>query len=144
VIPSERGLCDIALLGIPFPHPSLINSALRRGLSRDVKMQLYFFHELGHVQALPFAAAYWLLASRASGRRRTPFLLTLLALQAFWEVAAESYVIWRMGRHYLTAWRKSPNPALVLFWPLMILLASLPFFAGTGRESRREQLYRNK
>ncbi len=47
VVLSDDDLCDIALLGIPLLHPSLINLALRRGLPAEMRRRLFFLHELG-------------------------------------------------------------------------------------------------
>lgn len=123
---SDDGLCDVALLGVPLPHPSLINATIRRGVPPRAKARLFFLHELGHLQTLPFLALPLLLLRR---KRRTGLAgaaLNLLALEAFWELATEVYVVFRAGRGYVAAWRASRNPAALLFWPLTLLLAALP------------------
>jgi hypothetical protein len=133
ITPSDDGLCDIALLGVPLPHPSLINTTIRRGVPDRTKARLFFLHELGHLQTLPLLALPLLLLRR---RRRTGIvglILNLLALEGFWELATELYVVSRMGREYVTAWRSSRNLAALLFWPLALLLAVLPLLGTRHR-----------
>jgi len=130
IIVSDNGLCDIAPLGIPLPHPSLINLALRRGMPDEARLRLFFFHELGHLQTLPLLLLPLLLLQLKQRTRRRSLLLNILGLEAFWELTSETYVVWRARHSYAAAWRASRNPAMVLFWPLMLALAALPFLAG--------------
>lgn len=132
VAPSERGLCDVALLGIPLPHPSLINLALRRGLPDGLKARLFFLHEFGHLQMLPLALLYWLFLRRTRRRRRIDVPLQLAAVQGFWELVTEAYVVWCMGPSYARTLSLTRSPWPVLFWPLMVSLAVLPFLSGLG------------
>lgn len=132
VVPSDDGLCDIVLYGLPFPHPSLINGALRRGVPERAKRRLFFLHEFGHLQTLPFLALLLPLLWRR--RRSGPAwpVLSLLSLEGFWELITEMYVISRGGREYVDAWRASRNPTALLFWPVALLVAVLPLI-GTRR-----------
>jgi hypothetical protein len=133
VVPSDDGLCDIALLGVPLPHPSLINAAIRRGMPDRAKRRLSFLHEFGHLQTLPLLALPLFLLRRKRRTGLTGAALNILALESFWELVTETYVVFRTGREYLTAWRTSRNPATLLFWPLMLLFVALPFLASLTR-----------
>ncbi|MFQ5614103.1 MAG: hypothetical protein ACE5H9_18435 [Anaerolineae bacterium] len=83
-----------------------------------------FRHELGHLQTLPLALAHaaWLWRARPPLRRvpllrRLAWLIgALIAHEAAWELAAESYVLARTGREYRRLYRQYPNPWLALFW----------------------------
>ncbi len=88
---------------------------------------MFFLHELGHLQTVPFLAAFLpvVLRRRRPGLRAR--LLDIVTLQAFWELATETYVVLRARREYLPAIRQARNPAAFLFWPVMGLLAALPF-----------------
>lgn len=50
--------------------------------------------------------------------------MDLLALNAFWELLSEGYVVWRMRRKYPLF---EASLAVLLFWPLMAALALLPW-----------------
>jgi hypothetical protein len=133
VVPSDEGLCDIALLGVPLPHPSLINATIRYGLPDRTKRRLFFLHEFGHLQTLPLLALPLLALRRRRSSGLARLGLNLLALEGFWELATELYVVSRTGREYFSAWRTSRNPAALLFWPLMLLLAALPLLGSPSR-----------
>ncbi len=109
IIVSDNGLCDIAPLGIPMPHPSLINLALRRGLPDEARLRLFFLHELGHLQTLPQLLLPLLLLQLKQRTRRRTLLLNILGLEAFWELTSETYVVWRARHWYAAAWR-APGP----------------------------------
>jgi hypothetical protein len=132
VVPSDDGPCDIALLGVPLPHPSPINAAIRRGLPDRAKRRLSFLHEFGRLQTLPLLALPPLLWRQKRRPGLAGAILNLLALEGFWELATEIYVVSRKGREYITAWRTSRNLAALLFWPLMLALAALPLLLGTA------------
>ena len=114
--------CDLVVEGKEFPHPSLVNLFIRRGLSDDARLRLGAWHEFGHLQALPFAAlfALTLLATIACNPRRLPrkIVAALIGVQAAWELASESYVVARVSaREYCRAYAKSnARMRLGLFW----------------------------
>jgi hypothetical protein len=133
IVVSDDGLCDIAPLGISMPHPSLINLVLRRGVPDETRSRLFFLHEVGHLQTLPLLLLPLLLLQRKQRTRGKSLLLNILGVEAFWELASETYVVWRARHEYSAAWNASRNPAMLLFWPLMLILAALPFLAVSGR-----------
>lgn len=139
ILPSRDGLCDVALLGVSLPHPSLINLTTRLGLPERLKARFFLLHEFGHLQTLPLVGLPLLLLHRHPVARRKTILLKLLALQAFWELFSEGYVVLKTGRAYLAAWRASRNPAILIFWPMMLLLATLPFRSRSSGFGRRER-----
>lgn len=105
---------------LPIPHPPLINLLIRRGLPRRAKRQLSYWHEVGHMQTLPVAILHAVALTR--GRRRPRWrhgLLALLGHEALWELAAESYVVWRAGPDYRRLYRQHHNSFLLPFWLLM-------------------------
>ena len=109
---------------VPIPHPPLINLLIRRGLPQETKRQLSYWHEVGHMQTLPLALLHAVLLAR--GRRFPLWLrvpLALLGHEALWELAAESYVVWRAGLNYQRLYRQYPNPFLLPFWLLMATIA---------------------
>ncbi len=111
---------------VPIPHPPLINLLIRRGLPMQVKRQLSYWHEVGHMQTLPLALAHALLLSRS---RRVPLWLhvplALLGHEALWELAAESYVVWKAGSKYRELYRKRPNPFQPAFWLVMAAISAI-------------------
>lgn len=116
---------------VPPPHPPLINRLIRRGLPPDDRLRLSYRHELGHLQTLPLALAHAVWLWR--GRRRRPGLrvgrlirlaAALVAHEAAWELASETYVLARSGRDYRALYRKHPNPLLAAFWWGMAALAA--------------------
>jgi hypothetical protein len=132
IVVSDDGLCDIAPLGISMPHPSLINLVLRRGVPDETRSRLFFLHEVGHLQTLPLLLLPLLLLQRKQRTRGKSLLLNILGVEAFWELTSETYVVWRTRHEYSAAWNASRNPAMLLFWPLMLILAALPFLAVSG------------
>jgi len=114
--------CDLVVEGKAFPHPSLVNLFIRRGLNDDARLRLGAWHEFGHLQALPFAALFALTMVAAIVRNPRRLLrkivAALIGVEAAWELASESYVIAQVGmREYRHAYAK-PNPQtrLALFW----------------------------
>jgi hypothetical protein len=115
------------------PHPSLINLALRWGVPDETRLRLFFLHEVGHLQTLPLLLVPLLLLRRKQQTCRGSLLLNILGVEAFWELTSETYVVWRARDEYSAAWKDSRNPAMLLFWPLMLILAALPFLTVPGR-----------
>ena len=124
---------------ISLPHPPLVNLLIRRGLPREARERLGYWHELGHVQVLPLALAHavWL---RRRGRRtqhrswagRLAHLASaLIAHEVAWELAAESYVAAKTWPEYGQLYRKHPKPLLVSLGIGMAVLALLTF-SGSG------------
>ena len=71
--------CDLVVEGKEFPHPSVVNLFIRRGLAPDGRLRLGAWHEVGHLQTLPFAAFFalvmvWppLCGIPATGRENSP------------------------------------------------------------------------
>lgn len=116
---------------ISLPHPPLVNLVLRRGQPRQERVYLSFLHEFGHLQTLPLALAHVLfLAGRGRrqerGRKRGLIALVaaIIAHQALWELASESYVAFAAGRKYGRIYRRYPNPrGHLVFWGGMAALA---------------------
>ena len=112
--------CDLVVEGREFPHPSLVNLFIRRGLTPAARLRLGAWHEFGHLQALPFVAlfALTLLAAIVRNPRRwlRKIVAALIGVEAAWELASESYVVRQVGtRAYRRAYAK-PSPNLALFW----------------------------
>lgn len=118
---------------IPLPHPPLVNRVIRRGLPRAARLQLSYWHELGHLQTLPLALAHALwMWRRRRGRRHDSFVLRslrfatgLIAHEAAWELAAEAFTMVRAGTTYRQLHRRHPSPWLPAFWVGMAALAVL-------------------
>lgn len=114
--------CDLVVEGKEFPHPSLVNLFIRRGLTPEARLRLGAWHEFGHLQALPFVALYALTLFAASIRHPRhwirKFLAALIGVEATWELASESYVIAQVGtREYRRAYAQSnARMRLGLFW----------------------------
>lgn len=133
--------CDLIVEGKEFPHPSLVNLFIRRGLSPEARVHLGAWHEVGHLQTLPFAAffALTLLAAIVRKPRRLlrKIIGALIGVQAAWELASESFVVAQVGaREYRRAYAK-PHPNLTLFWiggALAAIAATLTVLNGR-RES---------
>ena len=113
--------------GVALNHPPVVNLVLRRGQPRQERLYLSFLHEFGHLQTLPVAIihALWLLGS---GRwRRRGFwgmLAALVAHEAVWELASESYVLMKARGEYGRIYRNYPNPVgRFAFWSVMFSLA---------------------
>jgi len=109
---------------LPLPHPPLINLLIRRGLPPEARLRLSYWHEMGHLQALPLALAQavWMWRCQSGSRPRSLWRrlirLTagLIAHEAAWELAAESYAMAKAGREYRRLYHEHPNPLLALFW----------------------------
>lgn len=116
---------------ISLPHPPLVNLVLRRGQPRRERVYLSFLHEFGHLQTLPVALAHALLLI-ITGRWRgrgiwgtfVAILVAIIAHQALWELASESYVMVASGREYGRIYHDYPNPlGKITFWGGMAALA---------------------
>ncbi len=130
----EGSLWHLVRLGrLALYHPPLVNLVLRRGLPREERLQLSFLHEFGHLQTLPVAVLHllWLVVY---GRFRRPtktetgltILAAVVAHQATWELASESYVVACTGPAYRHIYREHPNSwGHITFWGGMTLLAAL-------------------
>lgn len=110
--------CDIIVGGKEFPHPSLVNRFIRRGLPPDARLRLGAWHEFGHLQTLPFAALFALALLAAIVRHPRRLLrrlgAVLIGAEAAWELASETYVVTKVGtRAYRRAYAR-PNPNLNL------------------------------
>ncbi len=120
--------CDLVVEGKAFPHPSLVNAFIRRALPRDERFYLGVWHEVGHLQALPFVIPFALTLIAVILRRPRPLLpkliAALLGTQAVWELASETYVVTKTRKDYRRAYPRL-NPNLVAFWSGMSALAVL-------------------
>lgn len=121
VVRAAGGMdCDIEVEGHAFPHPSLVNQFIRRGLPGDVRVLLGARHEVGHLQTLPLAGLFFLtllaaiLYNPRDGVRKTIGLL--VGVQAAWELASESYVVGHIGTRAYSRVYAKPSLTLVLFW----------------------------
>lgn len=120
----ENELWHLVKVGnVTLNHPPLVNWILRRGLARDDRLRLSYLHEFGHFQTLPFAVLHLLLLIRSTRRKRRStygwlawLSSLLLAHEAVWEIAAETYVALHNGKAYFTTYRKSPDPLQPAFW----------------------------
>ena len=88
----------VVVPGLALPHPGLVNLFARWGLPVDERLALTCRHEFGHLQTLPVPLAHLLLIlwprrGRRGGSRWLCALIGLVAHQAVWELAAESYVV---------------------------------------------------
>jgi hypothetical protein len=104
------------LWGVALPHPSLVNVVIRRGLPVGDRLRLSYWHELGHLQALPLVAVAALIKRASARRGRRSLMLSILGLNALWELLAESYVVWKVRGEYLRIYRRTWNPFLIPFW----------------------------
>lgn len=121
----------VKVWGIPLPHPPVVNLILRRGLPEQDRLYLNYLHELGHLQTFPIMLPYavFLLLAKHRCSERKPNLLTqisqlLLALQAVWEMAAESFVLFHTGSNYHHIYDHKNRTGRSFFWVSMIALAT--------------------
>lgn len=130
---------------VPLPHPPLVNRLIRRGLPQEARLRLSYWHELGHLQTLPIALAHaawqWRrrpdLARESSVSRALRFAVVLIAHEAAWELAAESYGAVRTGPEYRRLYRERRNPFLAAFWVGMAGLTLVGTTISLWRESSR-------
>ena len=112
-IAVENGLWHLVRVGgLPLHHPPLVNLILRRGLPRRARLRLSLLHEFGHLQTLPVALVHVvvLLFSRRWRKRGVSGTLAALAVaviahEAVWELASETYVIAAAGPEYRRIYR---------------------------------------
>jgi nucleoside-diphosphate-sugar epimerase len=106
--------CDIIVEGVAFPHPSLVNRFLRRGLRDDARLYLRAQHEAGQVQTLPFAAL--IVLTFLSGTVRPPrsrlknLFVGLLGVGARWKFSSEAYVVNKWCAHLSLNVRGTARP----------------------------------
>lgn len=135
-LPAEIAVEDelwhlVRVAGAPLNHPPLVNLVLRRGLPRQDRLYLSFQHEFGHLQTLPIALIHAALLLTLGNWRQGGILHTLKGLamalvahEAVWEMASETYVMVSAGPRYRSIYRRHPNPGgLLLFWATMGALA---------------------
>ena len=103
--------------GVALNHPPLVNLLLRWRQPRRQRLYLSFLHEFGHLQTLPLAILHvlWLLVKGHWRGRGVLGWLTVpaaavIAHEAVWELASESYVVVKAGREYGRIYRDHPNP----------------------------------
>ncbi len=124
-IQVENELWHLVRVGrVSLPHPPLINLFLRAGLPHSERLRLSFEHEYGHLQTLPVAVLHLMLLRPLRRKSLTAWMAALLAHQALWELAAESWVMTHEGESYRRAYqgiRKRP----LLFAIGMLTLAAV-------------------
>ena len=129
----------VVVPGLALPHPGLVNLFARWGLPADERLALTYRHEFGHLQTLPVPLAHLLLIlwprrGQRGGSRWLRALVGLVAHQAIWELAAESYVV-VSSRHDRSRSRSRTGRAIyVILWSGMAFLAA----AGTAFLMLRE------
>ncbi|GAB4528500.1 MAG: hypothetical protein Fur0018_14630 [Anaerolineales bacterium] len=131
----------VAVPGLAIPHPGLVNAIVRRGLPTDIRLELTTRHELGHLQTLPVPLLHllfmlWPRRGRASHSLWLRLLLGLLAHQAAWEMAAESYLVLKDARSIHAPRRVQNRVLYVFFWCCMALVA----LWSTSLISKREEV----
>ncbi|RMF85110.1 MAG: hypothetical protein D6736_17945 [Nitrospinota bacterium] len=127
---------------LPIPHPPLINLFLRRGLPPAEKRKLSYWHELGHLQTVPWAfllAAIYLgmlwWRAEIGGSLLWRGMAALIGHEAIWELGAEGYVIRHMGRQYWQIYEQRGDMiSLAAFWFGLSLLAIITtwYIVGWG------------
>ena len=126
----EDRLWHLVRIGrVTLSHPPVVNLFLRAGLPNADRLRLSYLHEFGHLQTLPIALAHAFAILWSGLRRRWSLagrigwvLGALLAHEATWELASESYVVLAAPAAYRETYRRHPNPFALLFWPGMALL----------------------
>ncbi len=121
----------VVVPGLALPHPGLVNLFARWGLPVDERLALTCRHEFGHLQTLPVPLAHLLLIlwprrGRRGGSRWLRALIRLVAHQAVWELAAESYVV-ANARHNRSRSRSRAGRAIYA-----ILWSGVAFLAAVG------------
>ncbi len=111
-----------------------INLFVRWGLPADERLALTYRHELGHLQTLPVPLVHlflilWPRRGRRGGSCWLRAVVGLVAHQAVWELAAESYIVVVSSRHDRSRSRSRTGRAIyVILWSGMAFLAA----AGTA------------
>ena len=138
----ENELWHLVRVGkVTLNHPPVVNTFIRAGLPRSERLRLSYLHEYGHFQTLPLALLHAaVLLGRGLGKRRSPgswigwLVALLVAHEAVWELASESYVAISEGPTYRRTYRSNPNPFLPVFWISMAALSSgLTWLLARGR-----------
>lgn len=110
-------------------HWHLVNPTQRSSTCSSGAGSTQLLARIGASPALAYAV--WLGRRRSTsqprplGLRLVRLAAALIAHQAAWELAAESYVMAKAGRAYRRLYRQHPNPLLTLFWGVMAGLALL-------------------
>ncbi len=115
----ENELWHLVRVGkVTLNHPPVVNAFIRAGLPRSERLRLSHLHEFGHLQTLPLALAHAGAIPCAGLRRRRSFagwigwfLAVVLAPEATWELASESYVVLGDWAAYRETYRRHPNPS---------------------------------
>lgn len=111
---------------LPIPHPPVINLLLRRGMPNIAKRLLSYWHEVGHLQTLPWAillagvylgTLWWRMDTWGGVFSRG--VAALIGHEAIWELGAEGYLIMKMGKPY---WQ--------LYGTRGIMTRIVPFYLG--------------
>jgi len=125
-------------------HPPVVNTFLRAGLPEAERLRLSYLHEFGHLQTLPLALAHAGAILWAGLRQRRSLagwvgwiFAALLAHEATWELASESYVVLGDRAAYCETYRRHPNPFSLLFWAGMACLSFGLTFGLMQRTSTR-------
>jgi len=121
----------VVVPGLALPHPGLVNLFARWGLPADERLALTYRHELGHLQTLPVPLVHlllilWTRRGRRGGSRWLRALVGLLAHQAVWELAAESYVV------TTTRYGRSRSRSTVGRTIYALLWSGMAFLAAAG------------
>jgi len=138
----EDRLWHLVRIGrVRLDHPPVVNTFLRAGLREADRLRLSYLHELGHLQTLPIALGHAMALLWVGCRRRRSLpgwvgwiLAVLLAHEATWELASESYIVLAGREAYRETYRRHPNPFSPFFWAGMALL-SFGLTAGLIRRS---------
>jgi hypothetical protein len=123
----------VKVAGIPLPHPPLVNLILRAGLPEDDRLKLSFLHEFGHLQTFPIALLHALgfiwLYFRGGNKPQNLLKIAILGLvahQATWELASETYALIKARDEYRQIYRRHPNPkGQGFFWGGMAAVSAI-------------------
>lgn len=153
-LPAEIGVEDglwhlVRVGGLALHHPPLVNLLLRRGQPRRERLYLSFLHEFGHLQTLPVAVGHvlWLLVyGRFRGRGFLGKFMRLTAVviahEAVWELASESYVMVKARGEYGRIYRQYPNKAgQLIFWAGMTFITFALTYCLTKRVEKGQLSY---
>ncbi len=115
---------------LQLPHPPVVNSLLRLGLTTKDRNMLAAYHELGHLESLPweliYAAMVFIVSLIHGNTSWLEIVLLVASVLAVSEICAELHVINRLkttSRHYSTYYRDVNRMPCVLFWLMMSVLA---------------------
>ena len=136
---TEGNLHRVAMPGLTLPHPGVVNLIARWGLPSETRLALTYRHEMGHLQTLPvpvlhLLALLWPRRGQPRGSRWLRGLIGLLAHQAVWELAAESYVVATDRRACRAPRRPLARGLYAAFWAGMAALSVLGTLFLLGRK----------